>query len=76
MTEYSLVNFKINPATKQHFKTICDNNHMNMTAVINAFIKDFIANNSVSLKNPTIKADDDLILDFFFADEENAEPRL
>lgn len=77
MTEYALVNFKMNPATKTHFKTICDHNHMNMTAVINAFIKDFVAKNNVSLKKPMFNPeDDDHALDFFFVNDDHAEPRL
>ena len=40
--EYKLVNFKMNPITKKMFHTICKENHLGMTSVLNSMIQTFI----------------------------------
>jgi arsenate reductase-like glutaredoxin family protein len=42
MNEYQLVNFKMNPITKKQFHSICKENHLGMTSVLNKFCTDFI----------------------------------
>ena len=67
MTEYQLVNFKMNPAMKRTFSEVCRENHISATSVLNLLIKDFIAKNPINISKT--KNDDYSVLDFYSTED-------
>ena len=68
MQEYQLVNFKMNPQTKKQFHSICKENHLGMTSILNSMIKNFIEKNQKQL---SVRPDEHSILDFYSSDLED-----
>jgi len=68
MQEYQLVNFKMNPLMKKKFHSICKENHLGMTSILNSMIKNFIDKHQTQ---QSIKPDNVSILDFYSSDLED-----
>jgi hypothetical protein len=72
-----IFNFRCHERTKKQFQQICRDNRLGMTTVLNQFIAEFIEKYETKANQQRQEvANHSNPLDFFFADDEQAEPRL